>query len=162
VSSFLRYWLPVLLWASVIFGMSTGVGSSSHTSRILRPLLRWLNPDVTDETIERIQFCIRKAGHCTEYAILAALLWRARRKPSRDDTGPLRAPQGRPGRRGDAAFAVLVAVLFAITDEWHQSFVPSRDGNPRDVVIDGFGALAGVLAISIKRKPKPISELMNH
>ena len=53
--SFLRYWLPVLLWASVIFGMSTGAGSARHTSRILRPLLRWLNPDVTDETIEQIR-----------------------------------------------------------------------------------------------------------
>src|SRR5262245_55363881 len=79
--SFLLYWLPVLLWMSLIFGMSTDLGSARHTSRFLRPILRWFNPNVSDETIRNIQLGIRKTAHVTEYAVLSFLIWRARHKP---------------------------------------------------------------------------------
>ena len=41
-----------------------------------------------------------------------------------------------------------IAVAFAVTDEWHQSFVPSREGQARDVAVDALGAalaIAGIL-----------------
>jgi len=136
--SFLLYWLPVLLWMSLIFGMSTDVGAPRHTSRFLRPILRWFNPDVSDETIRSIQLGIRKAAHVTEYAVLSLLVWRARRKPARGD--------GRPWNRADACVAFCIAVLFAVSDEWHQSFVPSREGHLRDVLFDSFGAALGLFA----------------
>ena len=136
--SFLLYWLPVIVWMSFIFGMSTDLGSPRHTSRIIRPILRWFNPNVSDETIQRIQLAIRKTAHVTEYAVLAFLVWRARRKPARGDD--------RPWNRADALFALSIAILFAASDEWHQSFVPSREGQFRDVVIDSCGATVGLLA----------------
>ena len=136
--SFLLYWLPVILWMSLIFGMSTDVGAPRHTSRFLRPILRWFNPNVSDETIRSIQLGIRKAAHVTEYAVLSLLVWRARRKPVRGDS--------RPWNRADALFAFAIAVLFAISDEWHQSFVPSREGHLRDVLFDSSGAALGLLA----------------
>jgi hypothetical protein len=60
---------------SLIFGFSTQAGSTRHTSRIIGPLLRWINPSITAATIDQVQYVIRKGAHMTEYAILAALLW---------------------------------------------------------------------------------------
>ena len=121
---------------SLIFGFSTQAGSTRHTSRIIGPLLRWINPNVTDATINQVQYVIRKGAHMTEYAILAALLWRARRQPVRGDT--------RPWQWSEAGFALSLAIAFAASDEFHQSFVPSREGRVGDVFIDSAGAALGV------------------
>jgi VanZ family protein len=43
------------------------------------------------------------------------------------------------------AVAFVVAVLYAISDEWHQSFVPRRDSDPVDVLVDGTGAATAVV-----------------
>lgn len=126
---------------SVIFGFSTDAGAPRNTSRFLGPLLRWLNPDISDDAIRSVQFVVRKTAHLTEYAILALLVWRARRQPFRGDT--------RPWKRADALVAFTVAALFAATDEWHQSFVPSREGQLIDVVIDSTGAALGLFAFWI-------------
>jgi VanZ family protein len=68
---------------------------------------------------------LRKLAHAAEYAVLGALLVRAMRRPL-------------------PAFAV--AVLYAISDEVHQTFVPGREGAVLDVLVDAAGAAAGVLA----------------
>lgn len=135
--SLLIYWLPVVLWMALIFGMSTGLGASQRTSRIIGPILRWFNPDVSDETIRGIQLGIRKTAHVTEYAVLALLCLRALQQ----------APSGerRPWNNRTAMFALGMAVLYAATDEWHQSFVPGRDAAVLDILIDGAGASAGLL-----------------
>ena len=124
---------------SLIFGMSSDAGSTRNTSRIIGPILRWFNPDIPDETIWGIQLVVRKTAHFTEYGILALLLWRARRRSIESSEKLWRWSQ--------AGVALGVTVLFAITDEWHQSFVPSREGSLRDVLIDSAGAtmaLAGL------------------
>jgi VanZ family protein len=46
-----------------------------------------------------------------------------------------------------AAEALWVAVFYAATDEFHQTFVPSREGCVRDVMIDSTGAIVGLLAL---------------
>ena len=43
----------------------------------------------------------------------------------------------------------LFSVLYASSDEFHQTFVAGRDGNIVDVVIDSSGALVGILLSSI-------------
>lgn len=40
--------------------------------------------------------------------------------------------------------AAVLAVVYGMTDEIHQSFVADRSGNPTDVIVDGIGALIGV------------------
>jgi VanZ family protein len=122
-----------------IYSASTDALSSHRTSRIIGPLLRWLYPGVTDETIYRVQYAVRKTGHLTEYAILACLLWRARRQPARGDT--------RPWNWREAGFALGVAALYAISDEVHQAFVPSREPRTADVLLDTAGAAAGLFAL---------------
>lgn len=138
-ASFAKYWLPVVLWMALIIGGSTGALSAQRTSRVIGPLLRWFKPDVSDETIRAAQFCIRKTGHVTVYAVLACLVWRARRKPLRGDT--------RPWHWREAAEAAGFAALYAATDEWHQSFVPSREGSVADVLLDACGAWLGLVVL---------------
>ncbi|HXJ55581.1 MAG TPA: VanZ family protein [Verrucomicrobiae bacterium] len=137
--SFLRYWLPVLLWALFISWMSTDAGSTRHTSRFIRPFLHWIYPQIRDDTVAQVQFFVRKTAHVTEYGFLAVLLWRARRRAFWGDP--------RPWRPSEATFAVIVAMLFAVIDEWHQTFVPGREGRAADVLIDGAGAVAAMLAV---------------
>lgn len=135
--SLLRYWLPVALWMALIFGMSTGLGASHRTSRIIGPILRWFNPDIQDETIRGIQLSIRKTAHVTEYAILALLCLRALRQT--------RSGERRPWNTRAALIALTITVLYAATDEWHQSFVPGREAAVRDVFIDAAGGSTGLL-----------------
>ena len=135
MKSFLKNWVPVLLWLAVIFIDSTDLMSAEHTSRIIGPLLRWLNPGISDAAIAQVQFFIRKAAHVTEYAILAMLAWRAFRRNARLRT------------KMSILFAGVwcAAILVAVSDEFHQSFVASRTSSMRDVMIDGVGALIGLV-----------------
>lgn len=139
---FLKYWLPVLLWMGVIFTFSTDAGSSRRTSRIIGPILRWMIPDISEASIERVQLVVRKGSHLTEYAILGGLAWRALRQPRKEDQH-----NKRPWNRKHALAAVAIATLFALSDEWHQSTVPTRQGQFSDVLIDAAGASAGLMAI---------------
>jgi len=139
---FLKYWLPVLLWMGVIFTFSTDAGSSRRTSRIIGPILRWMIPDISEASIERVQLVVRKGSHLTEYAILGGLAWRALRQPRKEDQH-----NKRPWNRKHALTAVAIATLFALSDEWHQSTVPTRQGQFSDVLIDAAGASAGLVAI---------------
>jgi VanZ family protein len=134
MKSFLKYWLPVLIWIGLIFVGSTDALSAEQTSRFLVPFLRWLDPQISFATIAAIHFALRKLGHLTEYAIFAALLWRALRRGTR-----LQAKMSIL-----FLFAWLAAAIFAVTDEFHQSFVLSRTASPVDVMIDICGAMIGL------------------
>jgi VanZ family protein len=138
MKAFLKYWLPILVWLGLIFIGSTDLMSAEHTSRIIGPLLRWFKPDISDMAIAQIQFIVRKMAHVSEYAILAMLIWRAIRR-------------GTGWRLGMSILFFVVWVVCAIlaaSDEFHQSFVPSRSASPIDVMIDISGALVG-LAICV-------------
>jgi len=125
-----KYWLPVLLWMALIFTASTDLGSSQKTSRIIGPFLHFFWPDVSPETIHTVQVVVRKAGHVTGYAVLAALIWRARQ------LGFFAS-----GWNSKSAwFAVALATIYAVSDEWHQSWVPTRMASGWDVLIDVIGA----------------------
>jgi VanZ family protein len=72
-------------------------------------------------------------GHALGYALLAAVwLW------GLADGGPV------TGRL--MMFAVLLAAAYGLTDEWHQSFVPGRSPDAKDIGVDAIGALLGVSA----------------
>ena len=130
-SDFLRSWLPVFLWASVIFFFSTDIFSSANTAGALGPILQQIFPQLTPDHIDRIHAVIRKLGHFTEYFIFGWLLWRA-----------LRSHDAMPSRR--LALSIVITLLYAASDEWHQSFVPSRTSSMIDVLIDTIGSICGI------------------
>jgi VanZ family protein len=132
---FVKYWLPLLLWLGVIFLGSTDLMSVEHTSRFIVPFLRWLKPDISPDTLASIHFIVRKCAHLSEYAILALLWFRA-------------AISVTNSKRSLSILCVSVWIgcLFVATmDEFHQSFVASRGPSIRDVMIDGAGAIVGLL-----------------
>ena len=75
---------------------------------------------------------LRKLAHMTEYGVLALLWWRALRTRS-----PLPA--------------ALIAVAYAVTDEFHQTLVAGRHGAPLDVLIDAAGVNLAVAAATASR-----------
>ena len=124
--------MPVIIWMLVIFTASTDLGSIEHTSRFLIPFLQWMNPHISRAAIMTIQFFVRKAAHLTEYAVLAMLLLRAVRSGTRDAFAR------------QAILVLVIATLYATTDEFHQTFAPSRTASAHDVMIDCLGALVGL------------------
>jgi VanZ family protein len=130
-------WWPVGFWMSVIFLFSTDLFSGAHTSSLLGPLLSSLFPAITADQIDALHFALRKLGHWSEYFILAGLL-----------LGTLRKDFPRQTRIARWAWCVLLTTLYAASDEWHQSFVPSRTASLADVAIDTFGAICGALCFS--------------
>src|SRR5271166_1802668 len=69
-------WLPVVLWGVLIFSMSTSTFSAMNTSMVIEPMLRWLFPLVSAETISVLHALVRKTAHFTEYGVLFWLLLR--------------------------------------------------------------------------------------
>lgn len=122
-----------------IFIGSTDLLSGEHTSRFIGPFLRWFAPNISDATIGSVQLVVRKCGHFTEYAILAALLYRA-----------LRQSRLRVDRIFIASF--FIAAVYAALDEFHQSFVASRTASPWDVGIDCLGAVVGLTCFFLFRR----------
>ena len=148
---FLKYWLPVLVWLGLIFIGSTDLMSAEHTSRIIGPILRWFNPGISGQKIMQVQFFVRKVGHVSEYAILAMLLWRGLRRGTR-----WQMAMSTLRLRSELVLFIAVSFLcaiFAASDEFHQSFVPTRTASPVDVVIDIIGALIGLtICVAVARR----------
>ncbi len=126
-------WIPALLWMGVIFFLShQRAGSSSELSsgiteallNIINRLLPWL-----DLELDFFHFLVRKGAHFTAYLILGLLLTYAMK----------------PKERKDYLFVLLLCIFYAMSDEFHQTFVPGRSGELRDVLIDSTGSLTGIL-----------------
>ena len=127
----------MVLWMILIFAFSSFQGDESalQSGRIVRFVLGIVRMFFGEGAVQvlvdaGIEFYIRKTAHFTEYAVLAFLTARAMRLN---------------GFRYWAVAAPLFSALYASTDEFHQSFVPGRGMELRDVGIDSCGAISGVL-----------------
>lgn len=138
-----RLWryVPLIIWMALISFVSTNEFSAVNTSRVVRPLLLWLFPNITEESISLTHFLVRKAAHITEYAILGWLAARAFIGSSRELL-----------RREWFLAALVLVVLHALMDEYHQSFVPTRTGSLYDSGIDVAGGLIGLIGFSYLRR----------
>ena len=132
---------PLVLWMALIFWGSTGELSGANTSWIVRPLLLWLFPNLDEAGINFGHLMMRKAGHLIEYAILGLLAARAFAGASHAFL-----------RRKWFYLALLLVILYSLSDEFHQSFVPSRGASIYDSFIDMTGGLTAILFYAWKRK----------
>jgi VanZ family protein len=125
----LSYCFPAILVAILISVFSTRYFSAEQTGRVILPVLHWLFPWATRRMQHLMHIGVRKGAHVIEFGIFSITVFRAVRS-------------GRSGWRFNWALAtVVIAVLYAALDEWHQLFVPLRNATPRDAAIDAFGAL---------------------
>ncbi len=84
-------------------------------------------------------FFLRKLVHISEYAVLTLLLCRA-----------LKGHQ--LTKKRILVLAIVLAVLYALADEYHQTFISGRVGALSDVLIDSLGVFLVVYFVSLKRK----------
>lgn len=124
----------------VIFAYSAQGGSESEgTSRWAGTMFaRIFVPGFEDwdegrqiEFAEKIDHPVRKTAHFAEYAILGFFVAGAYVTADKKKCIKVLIPW-------------LIATFYAATDELHQVFVPGRDGNIKDVILDSAGALFGV------------------
>lgn len=132
---FVRYKLPLILLLAMMFSASGNGGSTQHTRPALRSLLWRIAPALAarlqPHQVNRIDYNIRKTAHVTEYCLLAVLAYRAIRR----DHPHFQSRQ--------ILFPLVLGVGYAASDEWHQSFVPSRTSSVVDVVYDSLGVMIG-------------------
>ncbi|MBQ7354672.1 MAG: VanZ family protein [Clostridia bacterium] len=130
-------------WIIVIFMFSakTAPESMKQSDGIVDYLIRVLVPDYDSLPTEQqtdisdtMTTIVRKGAHMAEYAILTVILYALISKWNLLERRLLRVVCAWSG-----------AVLFAVSDELHQLFVPGRSGELTDILIDGSGALIGVL-----------------
>ena len=136
----MKVWLPSVFWLAVIATESTNLGSSEHTQRILYPILHYLF-GIGRQRFEIWHVVLRKTGHFVGYATLSVLLFRSWR-----GTFPRLSTRW---CQQWATLAFACTVLVAALDEFHQSFLPSRTGTFRDVVLDSTAALVAQIAIFV-------------
>lgn len=110
-------------------------------------ILRILHIAVSSHTFDILHYLLRKSAHCTEYAIFSIFLYHCFLNSNQTEW-----------RARAAGWAVLVAGLFSLTDEFHQLFVPGRTASLVDSGIDTSGAILGALIILLWAhliQPKP-------
>lgn len=115
----LRYWLPAVLYAGVIFFLS----AQSHPED---QLPSFLFKEVSDKVL-----------HAVEYGILSFLCYRAFRWAA----GPAVARQA-------VVLAILTASVYGLTDEVHQAFVPLREASWQDWLADTIGATLAAVGVA--------------
>lgn len=136
-------WAPPMIWGLMILGFSGDVLGMPHTSRFIVPLLRWMFPEASPETILWLHGLVRKFGHLVEYGIFAALWFRAFRWG---------APHAWDWRWVIRPLAIVVP--WAMVDEYRQTWTATRSGTFGDVVLDAAGAAMtlGLLTLVARRR----------
>ena len=134
--AFQRIWRygPLLLWMVLISIASSSEFSALNTSQVIRPLILWIFPNLSEERVAVIHFLTRKVAHFSEYAVLGLLSARAFSRSANDFM-----------QRHWFQMALLLIVAYALLDEFHQSFVPSRTASIYDSAIDVAGGLTALL-----------------
>ncbi|MFO0958895.1 MAG: VanZ family protein [Isosphaeraceae bacterium] len=140
--------LAALVWCGLI---------AASSSRVIftREFLAWFSDHIIRDEANMRRFAvfwgygwfaIVKGLHATEFAILTLLTNAAMGRVSPE----------KPGR--NLALSAGFGVLFAISDEYHQTFVPGRGGNALDVLIDCLGIGMACALASRLRREKPRRE----
>lgn len=137
----LRRYVPLIGWMTLIYFASTGEFSAANTNLLVQPLLRWLFPNITNEGIATFHFLLRKCGHFSEYAILGFLAARA-----------FIASSHAGFRRHWFVVSLVLISLYALSDEFHQSFVATRTASIYDSLIDMSGGFVALVLIALWRK----------
>jgi VanZ family protein len=129
-------WIPVIVWAGVIFYMSTRTFGPSFSNRLLGDILAVFHLEVSRHSFDLLEFGVRKLGHFTEYSIFAIFLYHAL---GQDDPGSWNSRK--------ALASILLAGLYSLTDEFHQRFVPGRGPSIVDCGFDTIGATLGMVIV---------------
>ncbi|MEO7971531.1 MAG: VanZ family protein [bacterium] len=132
---------PLLLWLVLISFASSSEFSALNTSQVFRPLILWIFSNLSEEGVAALHFFTRKLAHFSEYAVLGMLSARAFAGSGNDFI-----------RRRWFQVALFLILCYALLDEFHQSFVPSRTASIYDSAIDVAGGLTALLVFRAWQK----------
>lgn len=121
---YFKHWLGVIIWAGLIFFLSSIPNLESGLAN---------------------DFILRKLAHMFEYFVLTWLLYSAL------SNHYLQSEKKHPPHWQALLFVLLLAVLYATSDELHQTFVLDRSGNLRDVAIDSVGIVLATFFLYKKK-----------
>lgn len=138
-----RDWALLLAWMALIYRLSA---TPDLKTVPLAQRFHLLPATIGVELTNLLELLLRKAAHMAAFGLLAWFAFRALAATF---------PAWARGRLLAAAFGL--ALLYAISDEWHQSFVPTRYGSLRDVAIDTAGATIALLIIWFRTRRGPAS-----
>lgn len=134
----LDHWLAVALWAAVIYTASTNYFSFANTAKAWANLAGKLFPQRPTQRLMGVHLYARKLGHWVGYFILTLLIARALEYQFPDQSQQM-----------SLTWSVILAGLYAVSDELHQATRPQRVGSVADVAIDLTGALCAAAALAL-------------
>ncbi|MEH7118943.1 VanZ family protein [Neobacillus vireti] len=136
-----KWWiLAAVLWMAVIFTFTQAPYSTgSSTSSAIEKLFVALHINADQSTIDLLNFIGRKASHITVFGFLAFLFFKSLEN-----------------YRFAYVLSWILTVIYAMSDEYHQSFMPGRTASVKDVFLfDSVGAfLVLLLTFFLFRKGK--------
>ena len=115
----------VILWMGLIFKMSSynGIDSGNQSGFIVNFIANIFNIN----NLDIISFIVRKIAHLSEYLILGILAHNLIKNYNKK-----------------TFIAILICIIYAISDEIHQIFVPGREFKLLDICIDSIGSIIGI------------------
>ena len=133
-------WGLVFGWMGIIFYLSAqhaeqSANLSGGITDTVKVLVDRVAPN-SNVNIESVSIFVRKNAHFFAYLLLGMLSLNALRK-------------SRVENRKSLVLAFAISVLYAISDEVHQLFVPGRSGQVSDVLLDSTGALVGIVLYAV-------------
>lgn len=138
-------WTIVILWMALIFNLSSQPAVESNklskgVTKVIVETARKVAPN-TSFDVNKFNHILRKNAHFFAYLILGILIMNAMR---------------RSGIKSIKA-VLLICIIYAISDEIHQYYVPGRGPLVKDVLIDSVGAYIGVLVyLGLKKMMKNV------
>lgn len=120
----------------IIFGFSSqnGEESGNLSGKIAKFVVEQLPIQKTEKSLKRTEAVIRKIAHFSIYTLVGFLLM------SFVSTYAIKENKR-------MIISLIVGILYATSDEIHQSFIPNRSCQLTDVMIDSMGLLLGILIL---------------
>ena len=140
------YTVLIILWMITIFEFSNQNGDTSQgTSDVITDKIIEINNNLENKR-DQVSFCVRKLAHFSIYAIGGILAF------GFFDTYSLQ-------KKYVIAFALMLGIVYASLDEFHQSFISGRSAQIRDVCIDTCGVITGeIISCFVKKHKKLLKE----
>lgn len=138
IQTFLFRWGPALLLMITIFMLSNT--PAEQLAQVSDPVTQQI--ETAAPVTARLHIEWLKLGHVIGYAGLGLAFYQAFRSP-------------RPSAQA-IGLAVLACVLYALTDEFHQSFIPGRGASLRDVGLDALAAGSMLMIFSLVKMGKSL------
>ncbi len=145
------YLLLVIVWMTTVFTFSNQKGeesqkTSSSITKLIVQIITY-NKNLTESEqkilIEKTDFIIRKCAHFSLYALGGVLIY--------NYINTYYVKQNKK-----ICISIILGIIFAITDEFHQFFISGRSAQILDVCIDSLGIVVGVILIKLLKKQKPL------